>query len=107
MQFITPKATDTPSALGVQPGWYVRHACCSIWFEVEYVMSDRWIVCVARDPKKRTTLVTIGDNYSSVNEFCTAKPKGLSWISKGRLKSFYDKFFPEKDRIVSDASSPA
>lgn len=98
--FIQPNTSDTTTALGVEPGWYVRHACCSIWFEVVHV-TERWVTCVSRDPKKGTELVSIGDNYSSINEFCTGRPSGLRWISKDRAKSFYDKFFPEVDRIIA------
>lgn len=32
VSFILPEPTDTLEGLGVQPGWYVRHAGCSIWF---------------------------------------------------------------------------
>lgn len=98
LQFIQPNPTDTPATLGVQPGWYVRHACCSIWFEVVAVHGD-WVSCVARDPKRGTQLVSIGSNYASINEFCTGQPAGLRWIANGRAKSFYDKFFPELDQI--------
>lgn len=45
----------------------------------------------------------IGSNYSSINEFCTGRPAGLRWIASDRAKSFYDKFYPEFDRIVSVA----
>lgn len=98
VRFIQPAPIDTPASLGVEPGWYVRHACCSIWFEVIGVYGD-WVSCVSRDPKRGKVLVSIGSNYSSVNEFCTARPVGLRWIASDRAKSFYDKFFPELDNI--------
>ncbi len=101
-RFIAVKPTDTNQELGVQPGWYVRHACCSIWLEVVAVYSGS-VLCVSRDPKKVTDYVSIGDRYSSINEFCTGQPAGRQWIAKDRTKSFYDKFSPEVDRIVRAA----
>ncbi len=62
-------------------------------------MYGDWVSCVSRDPKRGKELVSIGSNYSSVNEFCTARPVGLRWIASDRAKSFYDKFFPELDNI--------
>lgn len=102
VRFIQVKSSDTLEGLQVEPGWYVRSACCSIWCEVVSVVGS-WVVCVARDPRKGTDMVSIGDNYSSVNEFCIGKPSGLRWIAADRTKSFYDKFFPEIHRIVSSA----
>ncbi|HHH9443057.1 TPA: hypothetical protein ACP32N_005045 [Pseudomonas aeruginosa] len=93
------KSTDLHQ-LGVAPGWYVRYACCSIWFEVTHVF-EGMVLCVARDPKKGTELAHVGDFYSAINEFCTGKPGGgAHWIAADRAKNFYDKFFPEPDKIV-------
>ena len=99
MEIIRPQANDTVTGLGVQPGWFVRFGSCSIWFEVIDVFTDRMVECVARDPRKGTELVSIGNFFSSITAFATACPGG-SWISKDRKKSFYDKFYPELDRIV-------
>ncbi len=99
MVIINPTPNDTPESLGVQPGWFVRHGSCSIWFEVIDVVAGRWVTCVARDPKKGTEMVSIGNFFSSITAFATACPGG-SWIAKYRKKSFYDKFYPELDRIV-------
>lgn len=102
VSFIRPEPTDTLEGLGVHPGWYVRHAGCSIWFEVIEVFGQ-WAQCVARDPKQGTALVSIGRNFSSIDEFCTGQPGSLRSISKTREKNFYDKFHPELDRIVPAA----
>lgn len=94
------KNTDLQE-IGVQPGWFVRYSCCLIWFEVLHVY-ERSVICVARDPKKRTEFAFIGDSYSSINEFSTGKPgRGSHWIAAERSKSYLDKFFPERDKIVA------
>lgn len=100
VSFIRPEPTDTLEGLGVQPGWYVRHAGCSIWFEVVGLLCGKWVECVARDPGKGTVLASIGRNFASIDEFCTGQPGSLHWISKTREKNFFDKFYPERDRIV-------
>ena len=87
--------------LGVQPGWFVRYGCCSIWFEVLQVFQNS-VVCVARDPAKGTELALVGEFYSAINEFCDGNQGHYRhWIDKDRRKSFRDKFFPESDKIVT------
>lgn len=63
-------------------------------------MYERAVLCVSRDPKKGTEHVSIGDSYASINEFSAGLPAGNRWIARDRTKSFYDKFFPEVDRII-------
>lgn len=93
------------AALGVKPGWFVRFACCTIWFEVLYV-ADRWVQCVARDPKKGTDMAFVGDHYSAINDLCDSSPGPYaSWIDKERRKSFFDKFYPERENIVRPAAA--
>lgn len=86
--------------LGVQPGWFVRFACCSIWQEITYV-ADGWVQCVARDPAKGKDLAFIGDHYSAIDVLADRNPGQYErWIDKDRRKSFFDKFHPERDNIV-------
>ncbi len=74
VSFIRPEPTDTLESLGVQPGWYVRHAGCSIWFEVIEVFGQ-WAQCVARDPKKGTALGD--DRENGKNRTLSVRPVRL------------------------------
>jgi len=96
-------------ALGVQPGWFARSACCLIWQEVQYV-SKRFLIVAARDPKKGTVLVHVGDFYSAINDVASSLSNHDQWIKHVdgvRSKSFHDKFFPEIDKLIPGTYVPA
>lgn len=85
--------------LGVQPGWFCRHGGCSIWFEILRVHAGA-VLCVARDPAKQTEHVFHYSGWSGLWEVADGKPPGSHWIDRARRKNFFDKFFPERDKIV-------
>ncbi|MBK3919946.1 hypothetical protein EGJ28_16195 [Stutzerimonas xanthomarina] len=91
--------------LGVEPGWFVRFGGCSIWFEIGAVWADM-VSCAARDPKHLTVLATVGDYYSAIDHVCQELPASERWIKLDRTKSFYDKFYPERDKILAGAYVP-
>ncbi|HCF2447008.1 TPA: hypothetical protein NIA45_004676 [Pseudomonas aeruginosa] len=96
-------------ALGVQPGWFARSACCMIWQEVQSV-HERFLIVAARDPKKGTELVMVGDFYSAINDVASSLSRHDQWIKLVdgvRSKSFHDKFFPELDKLIPGTYVPA
>ena len=96
-------------SLGVQPGWFARSACCSIWQEVQSV-HERFLIVAARDPKKGTELVMVGDFYSALNDVASSLTRHDQWIKvvEGvRSKSFHDKFYPELDKLIPGTYVPA
>ena len=96
---MTAVAGKTISEIGVQPGWFVRYGDCSIWFEVIRVYENA-VVCVHRDPARKTEYLSMGTHFSAINEFEPEAPAHSRWIAADRRKSFYDKFYPEIDRIT-------
>lgn len=91
--------------LGVEPGWFVRFGGCSIWFEIDAVWPDM-VACAARDPKRVTTLATVGEYYSAIDFVCQELPSTERWVKLDRTKSFFDKFFPEQNEICVGAYMP-
>lgn len=93
------ETSKTLAEIGVQPGWFCRHSGCSIWFEIITVF-DNAVVCVSRDPKKRTEYARHGEGWSAIWELSEEQPEG-SVIFKDRKKNFYDKFHPEPENIIN------
>lgn len=97
--------TRSLEQIGVQPGWFVRSAACSIWLEVQRVHGSH-ITCSARDPSKLTTMVSQGLHYSGIDQLSDGSPDG-QWIAgdgspaKPRTKNFADKHHPEPHSIVT------
>jgi hypothetical protein len=87
--------------LGITPKMYVRYGDCSIWFEVLKVYKD-FVICASRDPKRKTEMAMIGAYFSAINEFAQTMEKYDRFINVDRTKSFYDKFYPEIDKIIVD-----
>lgn len=91
--------------ISVKPGWFVRMGCCLIWLEIESIW-DRMVSCAARKPKKRSSLGMVGDHFSAIDYVCAVPLAGSYWIKLDRTKNFFDKFPPERDKIISGAYVP-
>lgn len=90
----------TLADIGVEPGWYCRHSGCSIWFEVLDV-SGNALTCVARDPRQPgSTRVVHNGLWSGLWALADGRPDAYHWIDRNRRKSFFDKFHPERDKII-------
>jgi len=99
-------AGKTLSEIGIQPGWFVRYGSCSIWFEVLDVF-DTAVSCVHRDPLRKKDFLQMGSHFSAINELSPRAPAGSRWIAADRSKSFFNKFYPERDKIVTELAPPS
>lgn len=85
----------------VEEGMFCQYGGCSIWFEILHVY-DGALSVSSRNPSKQTEY--IGNYHINSPMFKLSKelPTG-NWITghgKGRKKNFYDKFYPELNKII-------
>lgn len=80
---IRVEANTNLKQIGVQPGWFVRAGSCSIWFEVQHVY-DKAILVAARDPRRVSDVVSVGNFFSAINEVSSVAPPHSHWIKLDR-----------------------
>ena len=94
---IRVEAKTNLKQIGVQPGWFVRAGSCSIWFEVQHVY-DKAILVAARDPRRASDVVSVGNFFSAINEVSSVAPPHSHWIKLDRKLPH-----SRRSRVISSA----